>query len=73
MTELAVLVDELLDPLFGIERGLMNSDGGDRLIGVHIAEIRKIGTCLRLVRTELLSDESKRDAGAANNRPATNK
>ena len=56
--ELERMVDELLDPLQGIERGLRATDEDRLLLNIRAGELRKVGRCLRLVATKFLGEKS---------------
>jgi hypothetical protein len=50
------MLDELLDPLKGIERGLMETDNDSLLINIRVGEVRKIARCLRIANRELVGE-----------------
>lgn len=59
------LVDDLLHPLRGVERGLISIDGADKIIGIKVGELRKIAACLRAVKREFDRTAGLYDALAA--------
>jgi hypothetical protein len=60
--ELEKMVDELLDPLRGVERGLLSEDADTMLINIRVGELRKVARCLRLTARVLLNEEIERAA-----------
>lgn len=48
--DIDTMLAALLDPIGGVERGLLENDAGDKLINIRVDELRRIGECLRAVK-----------------------
>lgn len=46
------LVEKLLHPTKGVARGLLKTDGPDKLIKIRVGELREIDTALRQLNAE---------------------
>jgi hypothetical protein len=56
-------INDLLDPLQGVERGIMEDDPGSLLLNIRVGELRKIALCLIRCRRAVASAiEARSDA-----------